>query len=98
MVQAISAIGNRNPYNDPEYMKIIQELLQLGLAPTGSKQIDKGRLETEKQKLAQKIEEKVQEQNVSSQNTGIAERSQMEVQKLGAMTVAELNKILHGLA
>lgn len=98
MVQAISAIGNRNQFQDPEYMRIIQELFQLGLAPTGNKQADKARLETEKQKLAQKIEEKAQEKNVPGQNNDMAEKSQMEVQKLGAMTVAELNKILHGLA
>ncbi len=98
MIQAISAIGQRNPFSDPEYMKIIQELFQLGLAPTGDKQVDKSRLETETQKLAQKIEEKVQEQNVPGQSNDMAEKSRMEVQRLGAMTVAELNKILHGLA
>ena len=95
MVQAISAIGN-NQYNDPEYMRIIQELLKLGLKPTGNKAIDKSRLEAAKQELAEKIQDKFQEQ-MQQGNVQDAQRNQMEIDKLGAMNVAELNKILHGL-
>jgi len=95
MVQAISSIGRDNPFSDPEYIKIVQELYQLGIAPTGNKNVDKARLESEKQKLAQKIEQKMQEQ-ASSQNID-PQRNQMEEERLGAMNVAELNKILLGL-
>ena len=97
MIQAIGRIGQNDPYKDPEYMKIVQELLQLGLTPTGNKNADKARLQTEKQKLAEKIMEKVQEQQPVQQNENV-QRAQMEEQRLGAMNVAELNKILHGLA
>ncbi len=98
MVQSIGAIGaiGKNPYEDPEYMKIVQELLKLGLTPTGSKSVDKGRLEAAKQELAEKIQDKFQEQ-MQQGNVQDAQRNQMEIDKLGAMNVAELNKILHGL-
>ena len=97
MVQAIGAIGgHKSPLMDPEYMKILQELRELGLTPTGDKNIDKARVETEKQKLAQKIEEKMETKQ--PENSGeMAQRASMEVQKIGAMNVAELNKILHKL-
>ncbi len=98
MIQAIGAIGGNSNLNNPEYVRILQELKQLNIRPTGDINVDKARLEVEKQKLAQKIEEKIEDKNIPAQNNEMAERSQMEIQKLGAMTVAELNKILHGLA
>ena len=94
MVQAISAIG-KNPFKDPEYIKIVRELYQLGIEPTGDKKVDKAKLESEKKKLAHKIEAKMQEQ-AASQNID-PQRTQMEEERLGAMNVAELNKILLGL-
>ena len=100
MVQSIGAIGaiGKNPYEDPEYMKIVQELMKLGLTPTGNKAVDKGRLEAAKQELAEKIQDKFQEQmQRQGGNVQDVQRNQMEVEKLGAMNVAELNKILHGL-
>jgi len=96
MIQAISAIGGNSNFNDPEYMKIIQELFKLGIAPTGEKNVDKARLEAEKKKLAEQIQEKAQQVN-PQQAQEMAQRSKLEEEKLGAMTVAELNKILHGL-
>ena len=98
MIQAIGAIGGNSNLNNPEYVRILQELKQLNIRPTGDINVDKARLEVEKQKLTQKIEEKIEDKNIPAQNNEMAERSQMEIQKLGAMTVAELNKILHGLA
>jgi len=95
MVQAISAIGY-NPYLDPEYMRIIQELARLGLSPTGNKEVDKGRLQAAKEELARKVQDKFQEQLKQVDQVDM-QRIQMEEQKLGVMTVAELNKILHGL-
>lgn len=99
MVQSINAISSlsHNPYNDPEYMRIVQELMKLGLSPTGNKAVDKGRLEAAKREIAEKIKDKFQEQMQQSGNVVDAQREQMEVQKLGAMNVAELNKLLHGL-
>lgn len=96
MIQGIGAIGKENSFKDPEYMRIIQELFKLGLAPTGNKNVDKTRLETEKHKLAQKIMRKMQEQQQVQQNDNV-QRTQMEEQRLGAMNVAELNKLLHGI-
>lgn len=97
MIQAIGAIGNENPYKDPEYIKIIQELGRLGVAPTGNKRVDKARLESEKLKLAQKINEKIQQAAPQEEQNDKVQRSKMEEERVGAMTVAELNKILHGL-
>lgn len=96
MIQGIGAVGKENVYNDPEYRQIIQELFKLGLAPTGNKNADKARLETEKRKIAQKIMQKMQEQQPVQQNDNV-QRAQMEEQRLGAMNVAELNKLLHGI-
>ena len=96
MVQAISAIG-KNPYEDPDYMKIIQEMLKLGFTPTGNKAVDKGRLEAAKKELAEKIQDKFQEKIQQGNVNEDTQRAQMEETKLGAMNVAQLNKILHGL-
>ena len=96
MIQAIGAIGGNRNLNDPEYMKIIQELLQLGITPTGNKATDKAKLETEKKRIAEEIQKKAQQVN-PQQTQDTTQRAQLEERKLGAMTVAELNKILHGL-
>ena len=97
MVQAIGAVGNNGNCADPEYVKILMELRKLGIKPTGKKQVDKARLEEEKKKLAEKIHDKIEnKQNVQNDNSNV-ERAKMEEQRLGAMTVAELNKILLGI-
>ena len=98
MVQAIGAIGNQfNNFADPEYMKIFLELQNAGIKPTGNKQIDKARLEEEKKKIAEKIHDKIENrQNVQNDNSN-EKKKKMEEQRLGAMNIAELNKILLGL-
>lgn len=96
MVQAINSVGRDCPYLDPEYRRIIQELLALGLTPTGNKSADKAKLEAKKQELARKIQEKMETKQPDMAD--MQQRSQLETQKLGAMNVAELNKILHGLS
>ena len=96
MVQAVNAIGGFSNLNDPEYMRIIQELYALHIKPTGNKHVDKARLEAEKQKLAEKILEKVQPET-PQQKEYRAQKNRFEEERLGAMTVSELNKILHGL-
>ena len=104
MVAGIGAIGHQ--YSDPEYQRILQELMRLGIAPSGNKQVDKGKLEQAKAELIQKIQTREQEEQKQdiqvpplegvhdSQNT---ERPQLEESRLGAMTVAELNRLYFGL-
>ena len=103
MIQAISPLTQ---FADPEYLRIKQELMSLGVAPTGSKEIDKAKLHEAKEELVQKIQEKdvktrTQELQVQPMNpvdeTADAKRSEMEQQRLGAVQVSELLKLYHGL-
>ncbi len=100
MVAAIRAIHS---YEDPEYLKILSELIKLGIAPSGNKNIDKGKLEQAKIELVQKIQTKHQEEEKQSLQVqpleGIQEsqRTQMEEERLGAMNVAELNRLYFGI-
>lgn len=96
MIQSIGAIGSNFCKVDQEYTRIMMELHKLGLTPTGNKEVDKATLEAEKQKLAQKIQEKSESQTPEKNNN--TDRAILEEKKLGAMQVAELNKILHGLS
>ena len=95
MIQAIGAIGNQYNRIDPEYTRILMELSKLGIKPTGDKNVDKAKLEEEKQKLVEKIQDKMGV-NVS-EKTNDSERAMMEEEKPGAMTVSELLKIYHGI-
>lgn len=92
---------------DAEYLRIIQELRSLGLSPTGNKSTDAQRLAQAKAELVQRIHKKEETTN-SQQELGVqvisqvdeseyVQRSEMEEQRLGAMTVAQLNKIYFGL-
>jgi len=78
----------------------------MGLSATGNRETDYFRLERAKEELVNKIRDKETRDNSKSigvqvlspvDETQNAERSQMEEQRLGAMTVAELNKIFFGL-
>ena len=104
MVAPIGAINisARGAYNDPEYMRIIQELRSLGLAPSGNKDSDKAKLQQAKTELIHKIQEKDNEQNGNSIHVQTIapvdevqdnKRAELEEQRLGAMTVAELNRL-----
>ena len=104
MIQAISNVSGLSI--DAEYLRIIQELQRLGLSATGNREADYLRLERAKAELVNKIKDKEVKEN--SQTIGVqvlspvdeakyAERSHMEVQRLGAMTVAELNRIYFGI-
>lgn len=95
MIQPVGAIGSEYGKFDSEYMMILMEMRKLGLTPTGNKAVDKATLEAEKMKLAQKIQAKTEDKSPEKTDNS---REMLEEQKLGAMTVAELNKILHGLA
>lgn len=103
MIQAISQLA---PYIDPEYLRIIQELRSLGLTPSGNKAVDAGRLAQAKAELVTKIKEKERaESNQSLQlqtidPTDAAEKNtkaELEEQRLGAMTIAELNRLYHNI-
>lgn len=103
MITAIGAIGVQE---DPEYLRILQELMKLGIAPSGNKSIDKGKLEQAKAELIQKIQTREQEENKQSLQVqpleGVmdaqnSKRAQMEEERLGAMTVAQLNRMYFGL-
>ena len=99
----VAAIGAISSYSDPEYLRILQELMQLGITQSYNKSTDKSKLQQAKLELTQKIQHKAEEeqkQNLQVQPleaTQNAERAKMEESKLGAMTVAELNKIYFGL-
>lgn len=102
----VAAIGAINSYEDPEYLRILSELMKLGIAPSGNKSIDKTKLEQAKAELVQKIQTKHQEEEKQSlqiqplegvMDTQDSKRAQMEEERLGAMTVAELNKFYFGL-
>ena len=100
MLQAINSISGLRI--DAEYVKIIQELRSFGIAPTGNKAIDEQKLIQAKAELVQRIKnkeetKKVQELNVQVlspvDETQYAQKSEMEEQRLGAMTVAQLNRL-----
>ena len=104
MIQAISPI--LNPYSDPEYLRILQELMALGIVPSGNKSIDKAKLENAKAELIEKIQKKEelsQKKSLDVQplspvdNLQDSKRAEMEQQRLGAMNIAELNKLYFNL-
>ena len=53
----ISAVRFLSAHIDPEHQRIIQELLRLGIAPTGNKAADKQKLQQAKAELVQKIQD-----------------------------------------
>lgn len=97
----ISAISSFSHYNDPEYQRILSELRKLGVAPSGNKTIDKAKLEQAKAELINKIQGKVDEKLrkdniepiVPPETLDDTKRAELETQRLGAMTVAELNRL-----
>ena len=104
MVAPVGAVNilTRGAYQDPEYMRIIQELRSLGYAPSGNKDADKVKLQQAKTELIQKIQEKDNEQSSNSLKVQTIapidevqdnKRAELEEQRLGAMTVAELNRL-----
>ena len=103
----IQALGNASGLSiDAEYLRIIQELRRLGLTPTGNREVDFQKLVQAKTELIDKIKNKDNQENNNSlgvqtispiDEAEFAKRSEMEEQRLGAMSVAELNKIFFGL-
>lgn len=102
----ITAVRFLSSHIDQEYQQIIQELLRLGISPSGNKIVDKQKLQQAKAELVQKIQDKkVEEQKESikveiiapAENVDNSEKSSLELQRLGAMTVAELNRLYFGI-
>ncbi len=92
---------------DAEYMRIMQEMHFLNLTPSGNKQIDAHKLAEAKTELIQRIN-KSEDTSNSNRELGVqvinpvdeseyVQRSEMEEQRLGAMSIAQLNKIYFGL-
>lgn len=96
MIPAITPIGH---YSDPEYLRILQELMKLGIAPSGNKSVDKTKLEQAKAELIQKVQLKQAQETKNSiqvqplEAARESEKSTMEEKRLGAMTLSELNKL-----
>ena len=90
---------------DTEYMRLMQEMHSFGLHPSGNKSLDARKLANIKSELVQKIQNSF---SGSENNSGVQvispvdetdyiQRSEMEEQRLGAMNVANLNKLYFGL-
>ncbi len=105
MVMAVGAIGSYGSnYQDPEYIKIIKELTQMGITPSGNKNADVSKLKEAKTELIEKIQTKQNEEQKQELQVQPLEASkesqqaqQLEYAKTGAMTLAELNKLYFGL-
>ena len=94
MIQAIGAIGHDY---DSEYIRIIRELQKYGITPTGNKQIDKARLRQIKQKEEQ-AEEFLLDKIIYEEDDEISNnRRQLEELRTGAMTLAQINRVLLGI-
>lgn len=87
---------------DAEYQRILQELQRLGIAPSGDKSIDKAKLENAKAELINKIQQRQADKEKFETNFETIlpvesvenlQRSEMEEQRLGAMNIAELNRL-----
>ena len=103
----INPLGNANGLSiDAEHLKIIRELRKLGEGSSGNMQVDSQKLTEAKTELVERLRNR--ENQDSSQSLGVqvinqvddadfSKRAEMEEQRLGAMTVAELNKIFFGL-
>lgn len=105
MVMAVGAIGSYGSnFQDPEYIKIIKELTQMGITPSGNKNTDVSKLKQAKTELTEKIQTKQNEEQKQELQVQPLEASkesqqtqQLEYAKTGAMTLAELNKLYFGL-
>lgn len=91
---------------DYEYYRIILQLRELGITPSGDKEQDKIKLNSEKNKIIQAIKTKVKnkdeeeksfEKTLNAIELVSSERQQMELERLGAQNVAELNRIYFSL-
>ncbi len=99
----VQAIGSNFAYGiNAEYLRIMRDLLSLGIPPTGNQAKDADRLNKAGAELVQRINNN----DISNSNKDLgvqvlnpvdrsdyAQRSEMEEQRLGAINIALLNKI-----
>ena len=106
MVAAISSLYPHILTMDSEYIRILMELRRLGISPSGNKAIDQSKLEQAKAELITKIKDKEKENNRAALQVQVidpatetqnSQRAEMEEKRLGAMTVAELNRLYFGI-
>ena len=77
--------------------------MAFGITPSGNKNTDKTRLQIEKEKLINKISDQKDQQDTNfietllQVNEDTAARQTMEEERIGAMSIAELNKYYFGL-
>ena len=76
--------------------------MALGITPSGNKSSDKARLQIEKEKLVNKITQQNQQddnflETLIKVNEDTSAKQALEEQRLGAMSLAELNKYYFGL-
>lgn len=91
----IQAIGTFYDHEDYEYKRIKMELIQLGIRPTGNKRVDKAKLIEKKTEKAEKVlEDRIQ--NDKGNNVD-EDKKKLEELKTGAVQLAQLNRILHGI-
>lgn len=81
---------------DLEHIRIMRELEKYGVPKTGKKTIDKERLENVKEKeiKAERIAEMKLENHEGEEYIN---RAHLEELKIGAMTLAEINRVILGL-
>lgn len=88
MIPAVGAIGDAY---DPEYIKILYELRQMGITPTGNKIIDTAKLKNAKAEKAENLLEQKINENPDKNDK---EREELERVRTGAMTLAQINRVL----
>lgn len=92
MILPIGGIS-RNAYLEQQEVK--RKLLALGLSPTGNLEVDKSRLRKAEEKKVEKFE--LQEKEVFKDERS-QQKEKMEEERLGALNLAELNKIYHNIS
>ena len=78
-----------------EYAWILAELRRLGLTPTGDINIDKALVQKAKQKENENKDEiSIDKFNITAQSNETNELERMEEERIGAMNIALINRIL----
>ena len=100
----INPVGAISSTSDTEYLRILRELMQMGITPSGNKNTDAAKLKQLKTELIEKIQtkhEEEQKQSIQVQpleaTKETQEKQKLEEERTGAMTLAELNKLYFNL-
>ena len=81
---------------DPEHIRIMRELQKYGVPKSGDKKIDKARLETVKNR-EDRAEQIVEQRLENHEGEDYINRSKLEELRVGAMTLAEINRVILGI-